>query len=343
MDCRTWARNTNACTVSMNTVMSNDDINAYSEKSIRLEQMIGYLTTSYKLYWLYAVLIEVENGQHVIPFRQVVIRMITCCWYSLLKFKLHLGAVDQLYNLVIYLSGKYNLQPDMREEELYAFLTSLNDPEAEKRIAEFYKYVPYRLLQPFFTEELHNQQDYKKNRIIETLSRLSTEVFYRVFTDEKRIVVQADWAEYINKNQAVVNGWILSKLIDFLQRKNPSVPGIPMKIAAPRERDLLIARKFWSAVIELNQTIDIYTGYEFSKENFSQYGSLSIDHFIPWSFVLHDEMWNLTPTFRNINSTKNDKLPPVNPCLERFCQIQYIAFNTACSHERLRKYAEDYL
>ena len=32
---------------------------------------------------------------------------------------------------------------------------------------------------------------------------------------------------------------------------------------------------------------------------FANLGPLSIDHFIPWGFVLHDEAWNLVPMFRN--------------------------------------------
>ena len=32
--------------------------------------------------------------------------------------------------------------------------------------------------------------------------------------------------------------------------------------------------------------------------------NISIDHFVPWSYVAHDELWNLTPTTRSINSTK---------------------------------------
>jgi len=313
------------------------------EKSNRLEQMIEYLTTSYKLYWLYGILIEIERGKQEITFREIVTRMVTCCWYSLLKFKLHLGAVDKLYNLVVFIANRFNLSSDMPEEELYDFLQGLNDLDVDRRMTEFYKYVPYRLLQPFFSGELYCQQDYKKNGIIEACAIRSGEVFYKVYTADRKILVSPDWASYIVRNQAIINGWMHSKLINFLQRKNPSVPGIPLKIAAPRERDLSPARKFWSAVIELEQPVDIYTGYELNKENFSQFGNLSIDHFIPWSFVLHDQMWNLIPTFRNINSTKNDKLPPFDPCLDRFCQLHYMAFSTACKHDRLRKYAEDYV
>lgn len=70
---------------------------------------------------------------------------------------------------------------------------------------------------------------------------------------------------------------------------------------------------------------DIYTGKDFTKENYEIYGGLSIDHFIPWSFVLHDEMWNLVPTFKNINSSKSDKLLNYNRYIDDFCDMQYMA------------------
>jgi hypothetical protein len=313
------------------------------EKSNLLEQMIGNLTTSYKIYWLYGVIIEIERGKQEISFKEIVSRMITNCWYSLLKFKLHLGVVDQLYNLVIFIAYKFNIEPDIHEEELYDRLQSISDIDVNRKMAELYKYVPYRLLQPFFSSELYNQQDYKKNRITESCALKTDDVFYKIYTAENKIIVNPDWADYIIKNQAIINGWIHSKLIQFLQKNNPSVPGIPLKISAPRKRDLTSARKFWSAVIELETLVDIYTGLDLKDDNFSQHGNLSIDHFIPWSFVLHDQIWNLAPTFKHINSAKNDKLPPMDPYLDRFCHMQYVAFKTICKHTRLKKYTEDYI
>ncbi|MDY5576621.1 MAG: HNH endonuclease domain-containing protein [Lachnospiraceae bacterium] len=35
---------------------------------------------------------------------------------------------------------------------------------------------------------------------------------------------------------------------------------------------------------------------------------ISIDHFVPWSYVAHDEMWNLNPTTKSINSSKRNNL-----------------------------------
>jgi hypothetical protein len=36
---------------------------------------------------------------------------------------------------------------------------------------------------------------------------------------------------------------------------------------------------------------------------------ISLDHYVPWSFVVHDQLWNLIPTTKSVNSKKSDLLP----------------------------------
>lgn len=83
-----------------------------------------------------------------------------------------------------------------------------------------------------------------------------------------------------------------------------------------------------------------------TRDNFEKYGEMSIDHFIPWSFVLHDELWNLAPTFKNVNSSKSNKLPKMDLYLDKFCDLQYAAFNMIRQDRKDReskKILEDYL
>ena len=87
---------------------------------------------------------------------------------------------------------------------------------------------------------------------------------------------------------------------------------------------------------------DIYTGTEFTEENLQTYGGMSIDHFIPWSFVLHNEIWNLYPMYKKINSEKNNKLPDKDMYLNEFCEKQYQAFMIAKSWKK-DKITEKYL
>lgn len=46
-----------------------------------------------------------------------------------------------------------------------------------------------------------------------------------------------------------------------------------------------------------------YCGKEIKKK-----GSIHVDHFIPWSFVQTDQLWNLVISCSSCNLAKNDKL-----------------------------------
>jgi len=104
--------------------------------------------------------------------------------------------------------------------------------------------------------------------------------------------------------------------------------GILMNLALPA----LIVRSF----------IFEFSPADFKEISFDEYGSISIDHFLPWSFVLHDQIWNLTPTFQSINSAKNDRLPNLELHFEDFCQLQYTAYSFAQSKGKHKKLLEDY-
>lgn len=52
---------------------------------------------------------------------------------------------------------------------------------------------------------------------------------------------------------------------------------------------------------------------------------LNIDHLITWFYVVHDEFWNLCPTFLKANSSKSDNLPKLDICLDKFCDVHNFA------------------
>lgn len=51
--------------------------------------------------------------------------------------------------------------------------------------------------------------------------------------------------------------------------------------------------------------------------------SFDVDHFIPWSFVMNDELWNLMPMDSSLNSAKSNKLPKWYPFFKKFASNQY--------------------
>ena len=287
------------------------------------------------MYWLLGILDEVALGNTEIEFKKIISRMIVYSWYPILQYKLNYGIFDNLKKSVNYIAIKYNLPNNYDENKLLDFIYSNDDKELNKMMKELTYNVPYRLLSPFFTDKLKGQKDSIKNKMITELSLESENCLYKIVKGDKdKIILNEGWKDYLQKNYKVIKGWIYYKIVCFLQKRNPNVPAIAFKIEAPKSRNLTRATTLWKEIIISKNINDIYTGMDFTKENYDKLGVLSIDHFIPWSFVLHDEMWNLTPTFKNINSSKSDNLPSYQEYIDKFCSVQYEAFSYLCDKKK---------
>jgi hypothetical protein len=312
-----------------------------SDKKLNIQSFenmleLNRMTNSYKLYWFAAIFKEIKLSNTELTFKRIVLRMITKCWYSIVEYRLNLGSQDKLGELVLLVFNKYKIEKDITEDELIKFLYKIaEDEEIFNRINDFYKYVPYRLLSSFFPE-LVRIKDYKKNSMIEELSNKDERSIYRISSD--KIIINPNWFDYIYKNQIIIEGWLNYKLVYFLQNRNPNVPAIPFKLSAPQQRNLTRVKKYWNKIIRISPINDIYTGGKINKGT-----SISIDHFIPWSFVLHDKLWNLIPTFKEINSSKSNKLPDLDAYLNKFCLMQYYGFKTAINNNFSKKQLEDYI
>lgn len=123
-----------------------------------------------------------------------------------------------------------------------------------------------------------------------------------------------------------------------MQARNPNVPDIPNKLIKPAKRNsLLKQRKFWDYVIDRNGPINcIYTGKSLFK------GQYHVEHFVPYSFVSHDQIWNLIPSDNSFNISKSNKLPPLEKYFEPFYALQDIAIRTYLNDRPNEKLLEDY-
>jgi len=79
----------------------------------------------------------------------------------------------------------------------------------------------------------------------------------------------------------------------------------------------------------------IYSGEIIHSKN------ISIDHFLPFSFVAHDQIWNLLPTIKSVNSSKGNKLPDLNVYLNDFLTMQFDAFRVNIEKKQ-HKILEDF-
>jgi HNH endonuclease len=72
---------------------------------------------------------------------------------------------------------------------------------------------------------------------------------------------------------------------------------------------------------------------------------LSLDHYLPWSFVAHNSLYNLIPVPRSVNSSKSDRIPS-NNYFDSFVKIQHLGLTTFHEHgSRIQwnKHVEPYL
>ena len=303
-------------------------------------RVLNDTAASYKMYWLLAILDEVSIDQTDIKFRKLICKMVVKAWYPLLKYKLSFGLCDNLAKVVNYISDTYNLGNNYDEKKLFEFIYNSEDKNLNKMIKDLTYNVPYRFLAPFFKGKLTGK---KVEKQIEELSREDNESIYEIYQNENNencIRIRDKWCNYLKYNGKIIAGWTYYELVCFLQKRNPNVPGIAMKLEAPKERNLKDQTKIWKQVIEQKHIVDLYTGLDFTDSNYNEYGILSIDHFIPWSFVLHDQMWNLVPTFKNINSKKSDNLLSYDTYIDKFCEMQYEAFCLVVDENRKNQLEE---
>lgn len=271
-----------------------------------LGRLLDKTTECYKFFWFKAILEKVNEGRNILSYEELVDEMICSGWYMVNEYHLNLGPADTLEDVIQLIHARYPyLTSSAKKEDIITCLKNTDDTEIIKMKRKLTRYVPYRLQIPFLPDmnekklptgekdqmNLFNQQD-RLLYYFEKLNGLST-----------CIRVNTDWSTYICSNYEIIHGWLEFKMIQYLQKRNPSVPGISEKLYPPMERNLSEVKKLWKVILSFQPVYEIY------NDQLLDVKDLSIDHFVPWSYVAHDELWNLSPTTRSINSSKSNSLP----------------------------------
>lgn len=139
---------------------------------------------------------------------------------------------------------------------------------------------------------------------------------------KKEVYFNESWIKMIQDHTVSILGWIQYEKVKWLQNNNPDVPGLVYKLAPMDEkmRKLNNVRKLWEVVLDNRPIVDVFKNSPIVKDNYD------VDHFIPWSFVMNDELWNLMPIDSSLNSSKSNKLPKWDPFFKRFAGNQFILY-----------------
>ncbi|MEI3220824.1 MAG: HNH endonuclease domain-containing protein [Dorea sp.] len=310
------------------------------------ELNIGYLsklfentTNCYKFFWFQAILRKMDGVRSRFTFDELINEMIADAWYMVTEYHLRLGPLgitDNLEEVVKYIHEKYGFAPAEKREKILEFLQEVEDKRIIKYKSDLTLNVPYRLQVPFYDEIniARSMWNGSKKILISEINRQKRLIYYFARISGLRTIIEVDevWAEYLLKHKEILKGWTQLKLIQYLQNKNPSVPGIADKIEAPISRDIERVRKYWKLIIQIDPSLrDIYGDILLKDEK------ISVDHFVPWQYVAHDELWNLHPTTKSINSSKSNSLPLWELYFNSLGEIEYRAYELKNQNETLAR------
>lgn len=298
--------------------------------------MLDDPTECYKFYWFDAILTLVEAGETVFSFSDLFDEMIADAWFSVAEHHLHLGpkSIDgevknSIERAVLALNSSGD---DLSFDNRVQILKYIKDNSELVKDAknQLTKNVPYRLLSAFMTEIGGNDRLWdQKTKLMEYIVRLNeTKLLPYTIEDgrglNKKVVIDNTWKNFFFENMIVLRGWVREHKVEYLQKRNPNVPGIVYKLDSEktRVRKLSYVRGLWSKLLSVHQMKDIYSGRILTNDDYE------VDHFVPSSYIAHDEIWNLLPMDSSLNSQKSNKLPEWNKYFPQFADGQYFMYHT---------------
>lgn len=300
-------------------------------------KMMNSPSYCYKFYWLEAIVQLISANKIEATYDEIINKMISNAWYPVLEFHIHLSGIygegiikDNLEKAVLRLQEISNLANNASDVEI---INKLHEASDDKELIDYKKEltknVPYKSLSGFAnrgTERI--DLDSSAGRMMAYYNRLSqTEILLPyTFNDDKglnRVITFSDsWIQMIQDNTVSILGWIQLEKVKWLQNNNPEVPGLVYKLAPADEkmRKLSNARRLWDAVLGIAPIVDVFKEEPINAEKYD------LDHFIPWSFVMNDELWNLMPMDSSWNSKKSNKLPKWDRFFDRFADNQFVLY-----------------
>lgn len=279
-------------------------------------------TSSYKFFWLLAIVDLLSELNRSLPAARLVKAMVIRTWATVALFRLSLGKVDRLQDCVRALQASASLPARTSAAKLSQFLNAW--PALADWVDELARFVPGRFLATWFPQAARaTPYDRRGSREIAAVSDrafgLANSGPYRLIETPDGVLVELapGWRDWLDTNRALVLGFAEQQLTRYLQARNPNVPAIVNKLQLPHRRSLGPARAWWAEIIaQADESViaDIFNG-EMLDQRFD------VDHFLPWSFVAHDEFWNLAPIMPIENRKKSDHLPALDLYLPRLAAL----------------------
>lgn len=283
--------------------------------------VFNHTTTSYKLYWWLAILHSLKaSDKSTLSIENLAIQMVCMVWYPINYFKISLGKQDQLGKYIQEIKSNFpSLNDDIKRSKLVSFLYQHKEQKELKHILEkLTRYVPFRFIRPWFPE-LVRMPEGKVNKMIFQGQKTSRDIPYTINEDKNQITINKEWFMWLQNNMMIIERFTYYELYKYVEKNNKNITNISIKLFPPQKRNSLNTQtKLWE---EFGAKMpQVHTIFEHTR--ITKLTNLSIDHFLPWSFLTHNELWNLHPMEQHHNSSKSNKLPS-DRYLDQFSTLQH--------------------
>jgi len=300
-----------------------------------LGRIFSKTSATYKFFWFVSIMqIHAKSDYPRISVWDIVIRMVANAWYPIHYFRLSFGKNDSLFDIVMELQRITQIPIDANAETIISGLTErIEDRRIRGQLNTLTQNVPYRFLSPWvkytWDEDVIRRSQMLENGCLYSLHKNGAD-FY--------IILNPAWDTYLHAHYNILMDFAYWNLTMFLQVRNPNVPAIPNKLIRSEVRNSLTKQhNYWDMVMEIGGPIRcIYTNKELHPNDYD------LDHFIPWSFVSHDLLWNLIPSDGSINSSKSNKLPDLDFYLPKLAAMQHRSLQLMLKADPKNKVLEDY-
>ena len=306
-------------------------------------QMLKDPSYSYKFYWLEALVSLITENKLETTFDEVIDEMISNAWYTVIEFHIHLTyltmgeARDGIEKAVRTLKECSDLASNASKVEIKNEIKKHNK-ELKTIKNTLTRNVPFRALAGFFGNQGGIECDWNSlSRLVDYIERVNNtkvQLPYTMGTSgglDREIHISETWASMIKDNAVSILGWIQYEKVRWLQNCNPEVPGLVYKLAPldDKIRKLNNVHKIWDAIMEYHPIRDVFTDDQIAVNDYD------VDHFVPWSFVMNDELWNLMPMDSSLNSSKSNKLPQWEPFFKKFADNQFIMYQEVHDKDKI--------
>jgi hypothetical protein len=255
-------------------------------------------TNTYKLAWGKSLLdLIATSNKTEFTFQDISESMLKYYWNQVYFFKLKQGPLNQtptLYKLVQEAIHHYEKRKGTNIPVWFNY--------AQEVLREDKKF--YMSLIKRFSRTLNQDVSWRFKLLNENVMDLYTIQEAESFEDYK-VIFKSEHLEILQTHGRLLGKFIFFKWSQLLENFNSS-PRIANKLSgseaqAIHRKSLRVYREVLLKLYETKPIRDFYT------DDVLDPSDVSIDHFIPWSYMYSDDLWNLVITSKSNNARKSNK------------------------------------